>query len=81
MTVRSCKGGPAVSKNMTLRLPDDQAADLEALARADGIPIAEAVRQAIAAQIEARRTDDAFQARLRESMERNHVILERLARR
>ena len=70
-----------MSKNMTLRLPDDQAADLEALARADGIPIAEAVRQAIAAQIEARRTDDAFQARLRESMERNHVILERLARR
>lgn len=70
-----------MSKNMTLRLPDEQAADLEALARADGIPIAEAVRQAIAAQIEARRKDETFQARLRASIERNHVILERLARR
>jgi predicted DNA-binding protein len=69
------------NRHHTLRLPDDQAADLEALARAEGIPIAEAVRQAIAAQIEARRKDDAFQARLRASMERNHVILERLARR
>jgi predicted DNA-binding protein len=70
-----------MSKNMTLRLPDDQAADLEALARAEGIPIAEAVRQAITAQIEARRKDEGFQARLRASMERNQVILERLARR
>ena len=70
-----------MSKNMTLRLPDEQAADLEALARAEGIPIAEAVRQAIVAQIEARRKDEAFQARLRTSMERNHAILERLARR
>jgi predicted DNA-binding protein len=70
-----------MSKNMTLRLPDDQAADLEALARAEGIPIAEAVRQAIVAQIEARRQDEAFQVRLRASMERNHSILERLARR
>ena len=70
-----------MSKNMTLRLPDDQAADLEALARAEGIPIAEVVRQAIVAQIESRRQDEAFQVRLRASMERNHSILERLARR
>jgi len=69
-----------MSKNMTLRLPDEQAADLEAFARAEGITIADAVRQAIAAQIEARRKDKAFQARLRASVKRNQVILERLAR-
>jgi predicted DNA-binding protein len=69
-----------MSKNMTLRLPDEQAADLEAFAHAEGITIADAVRQAIAAQIEARRKDKAFQARLRASVKRNQAILERLAR-
>jgi predicted transcriptional regulator len=70
-----------VSKAMTLRLPPDQAAELEALAEADGIAVAEAVRQAIAAHIKERRTNKAFQARLRASLERHREILERLATR
>ncbi len=68
-------------KAMTVRLTDEQAMDLEAMAQAEGIPVAEAVRQAVAAQIEARRKDKAFQARLRASLGRNRRVLQRLAQR
>ncbi len=70
-----------MTKAMTLRLPADQASDLEALAEAEGVPVAEAVRQAIAAHIEARRKDKRFQARLRASLDRHRETLERLATR
>ena len=68
-------------KSMTLRLPAEQAAELEAVAETEGVPVAEAVRQAIAAHIEQRRKDKAFQARLRASIERNREVLQRLASR
>jgi hypothetical protein len=68
-------------KAMTVRLTDEQAMDLEAIAQIEGIPVAEAVRQAVATQIEARRKDKAFQARLRASLERNRKVLQRLAQR
>jgi len=68
-------------KSMTLRLSQEQAEALEAVARADGVPVAEAVRSAIAAHIEQRRKDEDFQLRLRASLQRNQRILERLANR
>jgi hypothetical protein len=68
-------------KAMTVRLPADQAEDLEAVAETDGVPVAEAVRQAITAHIATRRKDKAFQTRLRASLERNRRILEKLASR
>jgi hypothetical protein len=67
-------------KSMTIRLTEEQAAELDAIARVENVPIAEEVRRALAAHIAARRRDGAFQERLRESMERNREILERLAR-
>lgn len=66
-------------KAMTLRLSQEQAEALEAVARADGVPVAEAVRVAINEHIERRRGDKAFQDRLRASLERNQRILEKLA--
>lgn len=66
---------------MSLRLSQEQAENLEAVAQADGVPVAEAVRMAIAAHIEQRRKDEAFQERLRASLERNQRILEKLAER
>jgi len=66
-------------KAMTLRLSQEQAEWLEAVAQADGVPVAEAVRTAIAAHIEQRRKDQAFQKRLRESLDRNQRIVEKLA--
>ena len=66
-------------KAFTVRLDPDQAADLEAAAAADGISIAEAIRQAVAERIEARRQDPAFQARIRSIIEQNQRVLDRLA--
>lgn len=65
---------------MTLRLSDELAADLEAMARVDDVPVSEAVRVAIDERIKARRSDKQFQARLRRLMAENQRALERLAR-
>ena len=65
---------------MTLRLPAEQAAELEAVARADQITVSEAVREAIDKLIAERRRDKEFQARLRAMMREDRKILERLAR-
>ena len=67
-------------KAMTVRIPSDQAAELEAVAEVDGVPVSEAIRQAITEHIETRRRDTAFRARLKASLERNRKILEKLAR-
>lgn len=67
-------------KTMTLRLSDELAADLEAMARVDDVPVSEAIRAAIDERIKTRRTDKQFQARLRRLMAENQRALERLAR-
>ena len=66
-------------KTMTLRLSDELAADLEAMARVDDVPVSEAMRVAIDERIKARREDTRFQARLRRLMAENQRALERLA--
>ena len=67
-------------KNMTLRLPAEQADELEAVARAEGISVSDAVREAITEHIARKRKDKAFRERLRAVVERDREILERLAR-
>lgn len=74
---RSSKPG---AKAMTLRLRREQAADLEAVAAADGVSVSDAIRMAIDAHIATRRSDMAFQERLRRNIEEQREILERLAR-
>jgi predicted transcriptional regulator len=66
-------------KTMTLRLSDELAADLEAMARVDDVPVSEAIRIAIDERIQGRRDDKQFQARLRRLMAENQRALERLA--
>lgn len=66
-------------KAMTIRLTQEQASELEAVAATDGVPVSEAIRTAIGEHIEARRKDKEFRKRLRASIERNRKILERLA--
>jgi post-segregation antitoxin (ccd killing protein) len=70
----------ADQKNMTLRLSAVQADELEAVARAEGISVSDAVREAITEHIERKRKDKVFRERLRAVMERDREILERLAR-
>lgn len=67
-------------KAMTIRFDERQAEELEAVARVDGVPISEAIRDAIGKHIEDRRKDKEFQTRLQASLERNREILEKLAR-
>jgi predicted DNA-binding protein len=67
------------TKVTSLRLPDSMAAELAAVARADGMPISEAVRAAIEKHIAERREDQAFRARLKKRLEEDREILERLA--
>jgi predicted transcriptional regulator len=66
-------------KTMTLRLSDELAADLEAMARVDDVPVSEAIRVAIDERIKSRHDDKPFQARLRRLMAENQRALERLA--
>lgn len=67
------------TKAMSLRLPEDQAAELAAVARTDEMPISEVVREAIDNHIAARRSDKDFQKRLKKRLEEDREILERLA--
>ena len=69
-----------MAKTMTLRLQDELARELEAVARIDDISLSDAVRVAITEHVEARRADRAFQERLDKFMSENQAILERLAR-
>lgn len=66
-------------KAMTLRLEEKLALDLEAMARAEEVPVSVAVRDAIAEAVERRRRDPSFQERLRRHLEEDREILERLA--
>jgi hypothetical protein len=66
-------------KNMTLRLSTDQADELEAVARVDGISVSDAVREAIDELIARKRKDKGFRERLRAVMKRDREILDRLA--
>jgi class 3 adenylate cyclase len=68
------------TRALTLRLPASQAAQLEAVARADGVSVSEAVRAAIQDRIEARRNDRAFQERIKRMMEEERAVLEQLAK-
>jgi hypothetical protein len=63
----------------TVRLQEDQAEDLEAVAQVDGLSVAEEIREAITERVAQRRADKAFQSRLREAIEQNRRALERLA--
>ena len=57
------------TKAMTVRLPSEQHAELEAIAEVDEVPVSEAVRDAIERHIRAKRGDKQFRERLRRRME------------
>lgn len=66
-------------KAFTVRLDADQASDLEAVAAADGVSVAEEIRRAVAERIAARRKDPVFQTRIRSIIEQNQRVLKQLA--
>lgn len=60
---------------MTIRLPADQAEDLDTVAAVDGQPISQVIRLAIAHHIEVRKQDTEFQDGLRERIKHAQRML------
>jgi hypothetical protein len=69
-----------MTKNITVRLPDELAADAEALARVDGTSLNETVKLSLLREVERRRKSPEFKAKLRKIIEEDRELLERLAR-
>lgn len=69
-----------MTKNLTVRLPDDLAADAEAVARAEGTSLNETIKDALAEAVERRRKDPDFKKRLRQIVKQDRELLERLAK-
>ena len=67
-------------KTMSLRLEDDQARAINALAMAEETSVSEVIRAAIDERIAKRRADKDFQARLKRAVERNREALDLLAK-
>jgi predicted transcriptional regulator len=67
-------------RTLTLRLDDEKAQALDALAMAEGASVSQIIRDSIDDQIEKRRNDKAFQRRLSEAFERNKAAFELLAK-
>jgi signal transduction protein with GAF and PtsI domain len=72
---------PKTHRQLTVRLSEVQVAELEAVATADGVAVVEEIRTAVRHLIDAKRLDPEFQARLRDSLERNRDLLSRLTSR
>ncbi len=67
------------TKSMTLRLDEDLAENLQAMADVQQESVSEVVRRAIAEHVDQRRRDPEFQRMLRRNLERHKRLLERLA--
>jgi hypothetical protein len=67
------------SRVTTIRQPEDQADEMEFVARVDGIPASTLIRDAIGEYLDKRRADPDFKARLAARIEADKKILERLA--
>jgi predicted transcriptional regulator len=68
----------AKTKNLLLRLDPALAEELQAVAEVEGRPVSEIVREAIRGLVEARRSDDEFQARLRTVAKEQQRLLRQL---
>ena len=69
-----------VTKQTTVRLPEDLADQAEAVARVRGMSLNALIVDALAAQVDRVRDDPAFATRARELLQRDKELLDRLAR-
>jgi hypothetical protein len=66
----------STSRVVTFRIPEDQIAALETVARFDGVALAEELREGVELLLAARRDDPEFLERVRDSFEQARAILE-----
>ncbi len=69
-----------MTKQTTVRLPDQLADDAEAVARVRGGSLNQLIIDSLAAEIERVRNDDDFTTRAMKLLERDREILDRLAK-
>lgn len=69
-----------MTKQTTVRLPDDLAEDAEAVARVKGTSVNSLVVDALKNEIQRVRSDADFTSRAKELLERDKELLERLAK-
>ncbi len=69
-----------MTKQTTVRLPDELAADAETVARVEGTSVNSLIVDALRNEIERVRGDENFTSRARKLLERDKELLERLAR-
>jgi len=63
-----------------VRLPEELAAEAEAVARVRGTSVNALIVESLSAEIERVRADDDFTARARQLLERDRELIERLAK-
>jgi predicted transcriptional regulator len=68
------------TKVLSLRLPEEIAVEIAAVARANGVSVSRAIRLAIEDYVAAQRADKAFKARLQKRLEEDRELLERFAK-
>ena len=68
-----------MTKQTTVRLPEELADQAEAVARVKGTSVNALIVDSLAAEIERVRADENFTARARKLLERDKELLERLA--
>lgn len=68
-----------MTKVMTVRIDDDLNDEVDAVARADDLPVSEVVRAALHHYIAARKFDPQFQNRLGELLAKDTKVIGRLA--
>lgn len=69
-----------MTKQTTVRLPDELAQEAEALARVQGTSMNQLVIDSLRAEIQRVKADEDFTARAKRLLERDKELLERLAR-
>ena len=78
MGLESAGASKARTKNMVLRLDPDLADLLATVAEVEGRSVSDVAREAIAALVEARRSDKRFRRLLEENLERHQRLLDLL---
>jgi predicted DNA-binding protein len=69
---------PGSTKNLLLRLDPELAGRLQAVADVEGRPVSDVIREAIAALVEQRRSDERFLRLLEDNLARHRQALELL---
>jgi predicted transcriptional regulator len=68
------------TKVLSLRLPEEIATEIAAVARANGVSVSRAIRFAIEDYVAAQRADKGFKARLKERLEEDRELFERFTK-